>query len=257
MSRRRKIETNAPERVVPSRVAEKKPSKLFTKPPVPIVSPAHLSDQSPEQLSDQSPDHLPVGSHGQSRRSAKGSANGSAKGSAKVPIANSSDVSDIAEDDSISNAFDYDTKKTQPNDADPEEAKQEYIRTVVLDRVIKYVKLDDVIKKKQTDHRKEMKIIKESKEKMEQFLINYLDKTNEEYIQIGNKAQLIKTQTTTTSKPKIQDIETCLIDGLKQQKIYEDDGQILQLVKNLLGQIDAKSKKKTRTYLKRKDTKKA
>ena len=72
----------------------------------------------------------------------------------------SSDISDMADNESISDAFKYDAgKKSQSNgeedyDDMDEQEKKEYIQTVVLDRVIKYIKLDDVIKQKQSEHKK-------------------------------------------------------------------------------------------------------
>jgi len=73
-----------------------------------------------------------------------------------------------------------------------EEMNEEYIQTVVLERVIKYIKLDDLIKEKQNEHKKEMKAIKDAKEHLEKFLITYLDKIDEEYIQVGKNQHSLK-----------------------------------------------------------------
>lgn len=168
----------------------------------------------------------------------------------------SSDISDIADNESISDAFNYDAKKSQNNgdedyDDMDEDAKREYIQTVVLDRVIKYVKLDDVIKEKQAEHKKEMKAIKDSKEQLENFLIGYLDKVDEEYVQLGNKATLIKTEVKTKAAPKMEDISVCLVEGFRKHEIYEDDSEIKRVVKDFIESIDAKREVKTRKYLKR------
>lgn len=103
-----------------------------------------------------------------------------------------------------------------------EDISEEYIQTVVIERVIKYIRLNDIIKEKQSEHRKEMKKIKDTKndtysndfinmkqsehktetiplknarKELEQFLINFLDKVNEEYIQIGSSMLTKKTLT--------------------------------------------------------------
>lgn len=164
----------------------------------------------------------------------------------------SSDISEMNEDEPLSDAFNYDTKKesTGENDQD-EELSEEYIQTVLLDKVYKYIKLDDVIKEKQSEHRKEMKVIKEAKEQLEQYLIGYLDKVDEEYIQIGNKSTLVKTETKTKAPPKMEDISVCLIEGFREHGIYEDDAEIKRVVTDFIKNIEEKREVKTRKYLKR------
>lgn len=169
----------------------------------------------------------------------------------------SSDISDIDDNEIISDAFNYDVKKSHNKSNDEEydnlddDARKEYIQTVVLERVIKYIKLDDVIKKKQSEHKKEMKVIKDSKDQLEEFLIEYLDKVDEEYIQLANKSTLVKTEVKTKAPPKIEDIGVCLIEGFKKHEIYNDDADIKRVVKDLIETIDAKREIKTRKYLKR------
>ena len=64
----------------------------------------------------------------------------------------SSDISDIGDNESLSDAFNYDTKKSHNDNFDnlDDEGQKEYLQTVVLDRVVKYIKIDDIIKKKTT-----------------------------------------------------------------------------------------------------------
>lgn len=202
----------------------------------------------------------------------------------------SSDISDIDDDQEISDAFTYDDKKAKAkrmlksnnkinnnddtdvdtdnvnddtdindnsiidndsNNINDDELDEEYVQTVVMERVIKYIKLDDVIKEKQTEHRKEMKTLKDTKDNLEQFLIGFLDKINEEYIQLGNKSTLIKTETQTKAPPKMEDIGVCLVDGFRKYEIYEDDDEIKRVVKDFLKSIEEKREIKTRKYLKR------
>ena len=180
----------------------------------------------------------------------------------------SSDISDFEDGQEISDAFNYDNKKSKSkkvlkendddndddnndNDNDDEEMDEEFIQTVVMERVIKYIKLDDVIKEKQNEHKKEMKTLKDTKDQLEQFLIGFLDKINEEYIQLGNKSTLIKAETQTKAAPKMEDISVCLIDGFRKYEIYEDDEEIKRVVKDFIKTIDDKREVKTRKYLKR------
>jgi hypothetical protein len=120
-----------------------------------------------------------------------------------------------------------------------------------LERVIKYIKLDDVIKEKQKAHKEEMKTIKDSKEQLESFLIGYLDKIDEQYVQLGNKATLIKTEVKTKAAPKMEDISVCLVEGFRKHEIYDDDSEIKRVVKDFIETIESKREVKTRKYLKR------
>jgi len=152
------------------------------------------------------------------------------------------------DNDTDNNESNIDKDLSNVND---DELDEEYVQTVVMERVIKYIKLDDVIKEKQTEHRKEMKTLKDTKDNLEQFLIGFLDRINEEYIQLGNKSTLIKTETQTKAAPKMEDIGVCLIDGFRKYEIYEDDDEIKRVVKDFLKSIEEKREIKTRKYLKR------
>lgn len=164
----------------------------------------------------------------------------------------SSEISEIDENESLSDCFNYDIKKEgNVNDEIDEEAQTEYVRTVVFDYVIKYIKLDDVIKKKQNEHKKEMKAIKDTKEQLEQFLLNYLEKVNQEYVELANMSKLTKTETTTKSPPKLEDITLCLMDGFKEYEIYENEEEIKRVVSELVKKIDDKRETKTRKFLRR------
>ena len=165
----------------------------------------------------------------------------------------SSEISDIDENESLSDCFNYDIKKEENIDNIDEEAQTEYVKTVVFDYVIKYIKIDDIIKKKQNEHKKEMKAIKDTKDQLETFLLNYLEKVNEEYVELANKSKLTKTETTTKSAPKLEDIALCLIDGFKEHEIYENDDEIKRVVTDLMKKIDDKRETKTRTFLRRLD----
>lgn len=165
----------------------------------------------------------------------------------------SSMVSDIDDDDSVSDAFKYDSKQEENNndniDAD---ARNEYAQKVVCERVVKYIMFDDLLKKKQAEHRKEVKTIKEAKEKLEQYLVTYLDKVDEEFIKMNNGGtKLVKTETKTKSPPKMEDISVCLTEGFKKYELYDDDNDIQRVVKEFIEQIDAKRAIKTRKFIKR------
>lgn len=168
----------------------------------------------------------------------------------------SSDISDYNENDSIGDAFDYDKNKENSESVD-EKTKQEYIKTVVYDRILKYLKIDDVIKKKNEEFREEMKTIKQLKDKLERFLIDYLDKIEQEYIQIETKqTTLTKTEVKSKAPIKKEDISISLIEGFKKYEIYDNDDEIKRVVTDFIETIENKREIKTRKYLKRTKIKK-
>ena len=165
-------------------------------------------------------------------------------------VRDSSEISDIDENQDIPDAFEeYDEEEKK--DAEGAEFTDEYINTVVADRVIKYLKLDDLMKEKQAEHKKEIKTIKDTKEQLEQFLITYLDKVNEEYIQLGGKSTLTKVEKESISPPKMEDVSVCLIEGFRRHEIYDNDDKIKQVVEDFMKQIEIKRERKVRKYLKR------
>lgn len=60
-------------------------------------------------------------------------------------IVDSSEIQDIDETTSIPDAFEFDKRKCNESD---QNAEDEYIKEVVMDRIIKYIKVDDLVKKK-------------------------------------------------------------------------------------------------------------
>jgi len=139
----------------------------------------------------------------------------------------------------------------QEYDEIEKDANEEYIKTVVCGRIIDYIKLDDVIKQKQKEFTKEMKHIKDTKNKLEKYLIGYLDKVNEEEFGIGENTRLVKTEKKTISPPKMEDITKCLVEGFKSKEIFDDDEKVINTVKDFMIMIESKRKINVKKYIKR------
>jgi microtubule-associated protein 1 len=157
----------------------------------------------------------------------------------------SSFVSDIGDKEISNNAFEYDDKKVH----------EEFVKNVLVDKVSKYIKLDNIIKEKQDKLKTELKKIKDAKEQMEEYIISYLDKNDAEFLGIGNE-KLIKTVKETKAPIKIENIEESLIEGFKKYELYKNDEEISKVVKDFLMTIDSKIKITQRKYLTRENNKK-
>jgi hypothetical protein len=157
----------------------------------------------------------------------------------------SSFVSDIGDKEISNNAFEYDDKKVH----------EEFVKTVLVDKVSKYIKLDNIIKEKQDKLKTELKKIKDAKEQMEEYIISYLDKNDAEFLGLGNE-KLIKTVKETKAPIKIENIEESLVEGFKKYELYKNDEEISKVVKDFLMTIDSKRKITQRKYLTRENNKK-
>lgn len=121
------------------------------------------------------------------------------------------------------------------------------------DKMIKYSQLDKLCREGQIDHNLEMKAINSGKKPLEQFLLNYLDKVNENYFVIGNSKFTIREEITKLPLG-LEDITLCLIDGFKEHKLCNNEDEIKLIVADLVKKIDSKSETKTTKYLHRTST---
>ena len=85
------------------------------------------------------------------------------------------------EDSSDISSYDSDDDNLTNEDIQ-KEARQKYVQTELLERITKYLKIDNAIKEKQKELREYMKSMKTQKQDMEKYIIGYLTEVKEEYI---------------------------------------------------------------------------
>lgn len=146
----------------------------------------------------------------------------------------SSHISDFDETKSDAFGFDDDDKKRTIEDI----AEDEYVKNVVMDRIIKYIKIDDIVKQKEEEHKKTMKHIKETRQKLEDFIIMYLDKINEEYVMIGKQNKLTKHVKETKEPIKINKVETVIRNEIKQRELCKNEEELNIIVSCFLKNIE-------------------
>jgi len=127
--------------------------------------------------------------------------------------------------------------------------KDKFFKTELMEKIIKYIKIDDSIKDKQKEVREQMKVLKNQKEEMEKYIITYLESINEEYVNIDGAAKLTRTITNTKGAINYDNIKISLIDSLKKQNI--DENKISDVLGNVVETIEKNRPVKTRTYIKR------
>jgi hypothetical protein len=135
------------------------------------------------------------------------------------------------------------------NDEISQRGKDKFFKTELMEKIIKYIKIDDSIKDKQKEVREQMKVLKNQKEEMEKYIITYLESINEEYVNIDGAAKLTRTITNTKGAINYDNIKLSLIDSLKKQNIEEN--KISDVLGNVVETIEKNRPVKTRTYIKR------
>jgi hypothetical protein len=153
------------------------------------------------------------------------------------------DSSDVSSDD--------DNYDNMTSDEISQKGKEKFFKTELMEKIIKYIKIDDSIKEKQKEIREQVKCLKTQKEDMEKYILSYLENINEDYVNIEGAAKLTKTTSISKGAIKPDNIKVSVLDGLKKQNINLDDKKIGELLENVIESIDKNRPTKTRTYIKR------
>ncbi len=157
----------------------------------------------------------------------------------------SSDISSYdSDDDNITNE---DIQK---------EARSNYVQNELLERITKYLKIDNAIKEKQKEIREYVKAMKLQKEDMEKYIIGYLNEVNEDFIKIDGEGKLTKTISTSKGAIKTDNIKASVAAGLKKENIMMDEKKFNELIGSILNMVEDNRPKKQRTYIKRTQVKK-
>jgi hypothetical protein len=137
------------------------------------------------------------------------------------------------------------------SDEADEEENQKQLNKVFLDKIIKYIKTDDLIKKKVKEHNEEVKILKMEKTNLENSILIFLDKIDENYISINGTGKLIKNESKTKSAIKVEYIQESIIQSIKKTNINIEKQILEELIETIIKQIDVLRPIKKRIYLKR------
>ena len=132
-----------------------------------------------------------------------------------------------------------------------QKGKDKFFKTELMEKIIKYIKIDDSIKEKQKEIREQIKCLKTQKNDMEIYILSYLENIKEEFVNIEGAARLTKTISTTKGAIKPENIKLSVIDSLKKHNVSLDTKKINELLENVLEVVDKNRPTKTRTYIKR------
>lgn len=146
------------------------------------------------------------------------------------------DISDI-EDNEIN-----DNESQQITD----EAKENYITDEFREKVKAYVVIDDAIRRKQD----EIKELKTKKKPCEDYILRFLQKSQNNYIDIG-AGKLIKNESETKAPLKIDIIKEAISEKTKNEKIFDSDEKYNKFIESIMDLMDKKRPMQKRINLKR------
>lgn len=155
--------------------------------------------------------------------------------------------------DELSSYKNSDISSRNMNNEDEEimsKAKDNFIQTDFYEKLIKYVKTDDLIRKETVEHREKMNTLKDEKMQLEEYIIRYLDSKKQDIIN-HNKGKIIKCESIRKSALNQEVIKQSIYEQLKHEKIFDDDEKCKELAEKTFTLMNDKRDVTKRVYLKR------
>ena len=155
---------------------------------------------------------------------------------------NSSKVSSVSDSEKSSKSSSNSTKNS--NKSNKKDDKE--VSNAFKEKIISYIKVDDLIRKKQ----EEIKELKDKKEECEEFILKYLDKSDAGFVNIPG-GKLIKNQSETKGTLKVETIKESIVEGIKKEKLTNSEEVNKKLIEDIIEIMEAKRGKVNRINLKR------
>jgi hypothetical protein len=152
------------------------------------------------------------------------------------------------EDPSVVNNSDDDISDIDDDERSQitKEAEDKHVSNEFKDKVLSFIKLDDLIREKN----EELKVLKEKKKPCEEFIIRYLDKADSNFVNvIGGK--LIKNTAETKGPLGMDIIKDSIVEGMKVEKVTEDEEMTAKMLTTILDLMEKKRPVKKNTNIKR------
>ncbi len=148
----------------------------------------------------------------------------------------SSKISSVEDSENVSSKMS--SKKEKDNDKS--------VSNDFKEKIISYIKVDDLIRKKQ----EEIKELKDKKEEFEEYILKFMDKSDASFVNIPG-GKLIKNQSETKAPLKIEIIKESIIEGIKKEKLSESEEVNKKVIDEIIELMETKRGKVNRINLKR------
>jgi hypothetical protein len=149
---------------------------------------------------------------------------------------NSSKISSVEDSENVSSKIS--SKK--------EKDKDKSVSNDFKEKIISFIKVDDLIRKKQ----EEIKELKDKKEEFEEYILKFMDKSEASFVNIPG-GKLIKNQSESKAPLKIEVIKESIIEGIKKEKLTDSEEVNKKVIEEIIELMEIKRGKVNRINLKR------
>lgn len=144
------------------------------------------------------------------------------------------------------------TKKIKsPKKSSVDEINDSVIEDSFMEKIVKYIKIDNLMRKETIEYKEKINTLKEEKQEMEACILRYLETKNEKVIQIADSGKLTKYESVRKSGLNKDIIKQSIIDQIKKEKLLDDNSKINELAEMTCQLMDSKRETKTKVVLKR------
>jgi hypothetical protein len=147
-------------------------------------------------------------------------------------------------EDEISDVEGDDTISKMTND----EIKEGAISHDVTEKIVAYVRIDDMIRKKQ----EEMRELKEMKKPCEEVIIKYLEMNEQDHFTLGKSGgKIVKQERKIQAPLKMEMVKDAIKEHLIKEKIVDTDDRCVQIFENISKLINIKRPITTKVTVRR------
>ena len=161
-------------------------------------------------------------------------------------VGNNDNDSDSELIDNISEIQDNSNNNCSGSGDQNENKPNENLSNEFKENVVKYIKSDDLIRKKM----EEIKVLKNDKKPCEEFIMKYLDTKEATHVNVSG-GKLVKNITESKKALKVEVIKESIIEGIKGEHVNNEDIANNDIALKIIGILDNKREKTIRVKLKR------
>lgn len=149
------------------------------------------------------------------------------------------------------NASDISDEEVLSDETISKKAKESFVKNEFLEKIIKYIKIDDLIRQETSEYREKINTLKEEKNEMESFILRYLDHVEENVVNVQGAGKLTKQESIRKGGLNKDIIKDSIYEQLKKEKLVTDEKIGKELAENTFNLMEEKREKKSKIYLKR------
>jgi len=152
---------------------------------------------------------------------------------------------DDSNDEQDTNNRTYNSKRTNQTGATQNTSNQESLTPEFTEKVLLYIKCDDLIREKTA----EIKELKAQKKPCEEYIISYLESKDAPFVKVKN-GKLIKNKSEAKGGLKADIIRESIIEGVKNENNMKEENAV-NITDKIFELMESKRKKTIRINIKR------